>query len=33
MMNGKTFDFDGCKKTNPFERKIGDRLAVVPLVP
>ena len=32
-MNGQTHDFDGCKKTNPFERKIGDRLAVVPLVP
>lgn len=33
MIDGKTHDFDGCKKTNPFERKTGDRLAVVPLVP
>jgi len=33
MIGGTTHDFDGCKKTNPFERKTGDRLAVVPLVP
>lgn len=33
MMNGQVHDFDGCKKTNPFERKTGDRLAVAPLVP
>ena len=33
LMNGKVNDFDGCKKSNPFEKKTGERLAVVPLVP
>jgi len=32
-MGGRVHDFDGCKKTDPFSRKTGERMSVIPLSP